>query len=120
MIGLQLLPVVISLIVLAAHFLRDGNIVMVIVVFVLLGLLAVRRRWAAKLVQLALILGAVEWARTLIQLVAWRSETGQPMLRLVFILGSVALLTALSALVFRADRLKKWYDQVQTQTSGDA
>ncbi len=117
MIWLQLFPVVISLVVLAAHFLRGGNIVMVIAVFGLLALLVVRRRWVAQLVQMGLILGAVEWVITIIRLVAWRSETGQPVLRLVFILGGVALLTALSALVFRTARLRKWYDPVQTQSS---
>ncbi len=120
MIGIQLVPVVISLIVLAAHFMRAGNIVMVLVALVLLVLLGVRRRWVAQLVQVALILGTVEWVITLIRLVAWRSDAGQPVLRLVFILGGVALLTALSGLVFRTARLRKWYDSGQTRMSGGA
>ena len=64
-IALQLLPVVLSLLVLAAHFLRAGNGIMVVLVLGLLGLLAVPRAWAARTVQIALQLGAVEWLWTL-------------------------------------------------------
>jgi hypothetical protein len=109
--GLLFLPVMLSLIVLGAHFLRSGNLVMVAIVFVVLGLLFVRRPWAARTVQGALLLGAVEWVRTLVRLAAWRAQEGQPALRLVLILGSVALLTGLSALVFRGARLRSWYGQ---------
>lgn len=109
MIGLWLLPVVLSLLVLAAHFLRSGNVVMVGIALVCVGLLAFRRRWAARSVQVALLLGAAEWLRTLAELVSSRTGAGQPVLRLSLILGGVALLTALSALVFLVPRLKNWY-----------
>ncbi len=111
MIGLQLLPVVLSLIVLCAHFLRAGNLVMVAVVLVIMGLLGVQRRWAATTVQTALLLGTAEWVRTLVERVAERVAASQPVLRLSLILGGVALLTALSALVFRTARLKRWYER---------
>ena len=111
LIGLQLFPVVLSLIVLGAHFLRAGNLVMVAVVLVIMGLLCVRRRWTVYTVQAALLLGAVEWALTLVAQVAARMEAGQPVLRLALILGGVALVTALSALVFRTARLKRWYER---------
>lgn len=110
MTGLQLLPVVLSLIVLDAHFLREGSIVMVAAVLVIMSLLGVRRRWAVYTIQAALLLGAAEWVRTLVELVAARVEAGQPVLRLALILGGVALLTGLSALVFRTARLKRWYE----------
>ncbi len=120
MIGLHLVPVVLSLIVLGAHFMRGGDVIMVSVVLVFLGLLCVRRRWVAQLVQVALVLGAAEWVRTFIRLVAWRSEAGQPVLRLAIILGCVALLTLLSALAFRASRLRRWYRVGQTQVDSGA
>ena len=117
MIGLLLAPVVLSLIVLGAHFMRAGNLIMVIVVLVFLVLLGVRRRWVAQLVQVGLVLGAIEWVRTLVQLVAWRSEAGQPVMRMAVILGCVTLLTALSALTFRAARLRRWYNPGQTEVT---
>jgi hypothetical protein len=109
MIWLQLLPVVLSLVVLGAHFMRAGSVVMIAVVVLLLGLLGVRRRWAARTVQAALLLGAIEWARTLARLAASRAQEGQPVVRLVLILGSVAIVTGLSTLVFRSARLRSWY-----------
>ena len=109
MVALLLVPVVISLLLLGAHFLRAGAFAMVALVLVLLALLGVRRGWAARLAQAALVLGAAEWIRTTIRLVMQRSEAGQPVVRLVVILGSVTLLTVLSALVFRSARLHRWY-----------
>lgn len=109
---------VLSFLVLAAHFLRSGNVVMVGIVLVCVGLLAVRRGWAARSVQVALLLGAAEWLRTLAQLVSSRTSAGQPVLRLSLILGGVALLTALSALVFLVPRLRGWYQSGNNATGG--
>jgi hypothetical protein len=117
LIGVQLLPVLLSLLVLGAHFLRAGNLVLVGAALVLVGLLGVRRRWAARSVQVALLLGAAEWVRTLARLVASRAESGQPAVRLSLILGGVALLTGLSALVFRSARLRSWYQPEPTRTA---
>jgi len=103
---LQLLPVMLSLLVLGAHFLRGGNVVLVVLVLVGIGLLGLRRPWVARLVQAALVLGALEWVRSLVQLTGQRMQEGQPATRLVLILGSVALFTLLSALMFRTTRLR--------------
>jgi hypothetical protein len=120
LIGLQLLPVVLSLILLGAHFLRSGSFVLVAVALVLLVLLGVRRVWAARTVQVALLFGVVEWVRTLARLVALRAQQGEPVLRLMLILGSVALFTGLSILMFRSARLRRWYEPEQVGVSGGA
>jgi hypothetical protein len=117
MIGLQLAPVVLSLMVLAAHFLRGGHLLTVVLLLMLLGLLALRRRWVPRLVQVALLLGAAEWLRTLAELVTWRARAGQPASRLVLILGTVAVVTGLSALVFGSARLRNWYQPEGTKAS---
>jgi len=111
MIALQLVPVVLSLIVLGAHFFRAGNLFMIFAVLCLLGLLAVRRVWAARIVQVALVLGAIEWVRTLVSLAGQRSRAGEPVVRLILILGSVALVTGLAALMFSAGPLREKYRQ---------
>jgi hypothetical protein len=77
--ALRLAPAVLSLLVLAAHFLRAGSVALVGVSLALAALLAVRRPWAARTVQAALIVGAA------------------------------AVLTGLSALVFRAPRVRGWF-----------
>jgi hypothetical protein len=106
---LALFPVVLSLLLLAAHFLRAGVVVFVLLVLAVLGLLAVRRPWAARVVQVVLVLGALDWVRLLIDLTRERLAMGQPVVRLVIILGSVVLLTLGSALAFRTERMRKAY-----------
>lgn len=74
-----------------------------------LGLLFVTRPWSVRLLKVFLILSAVEWLRTLISLVLLRQEHGMPWTRLAFILGAVALFTAVSTLVFRHPQIRKKY-----------
>ena len=82
---------------------------MLAVIVALLALLAVRKPWVARLVQVALLLGALEWLRTLVQLTSDRLQAGEPVLRLVVILGTVAGLTAFSTLAFETRRLRQRY-----------
>ena len=93
--------------VLAAHFYRAGNLVLAAAALALIALLFVPRPWAARTIQVCLVLGAVEWVLTLVHLVAFRQAAGQPFMRLAAILGAVALATALSALAFRARPLRQ-------------
>jgi hypothetical protein len=118
LIALQLTPVVLSLLVLGAHFLRAGNPVLMALALVLMSLLVVPRTWAARVVQIALVLGAVEWTRTLIRIATQRAQEGEPYLRLAIILGGVALVTALSSLVFRTARLRSRYSPGSAASHG--
>lgn len=106
---LFLLPASLSLVVLAAHFLRTGNLLLVLLILALIPLLALRRRWVRRAVQVVLVLGALEWLRTLLVLVHFRMMSGEPFGRMVVILGTVALFTALSALLFQTGRLRRRY-----------
>jgi hypothetical protein len=54
---LRLLPVVISLLLLGAHFLRAGQTSLVVVSLVLLIPLFFRKSWVPRLIQLVLLLG---------------------------------------------------------------
>ena len=112
-------PVVLSLLVLGAHFLRDGFDVGVAVCVALIGLLFVRRAWAARVVQLALVLGAFEWVLTLYTLAQVRIAHGMPATRMVIILAAVALVTLVSALLFQASALKDIY-KLDSGGSSDA
>ncbi len=102
-------PIVLSLLVLGAHFLRDQSYVGVAVSLLLVGLLLVRRAWVARLVQVALVLGAIEWLRTIFLLAQMRAALGQPFTRMAIILGVVAAISLFSAMLFQSTRLKKVY-----------
>jgi hypothetical protein len=107
--ALLYIPVVLSFLALGAHFLRDGKSIGVFVALVLIMLLFVRRPWVARLVQVALVLGALEWLRTMYELAQIRALHGLPYGRMLVILGVVAAVTLCSALLFQAPALKDVY-----------
>lgn len=106
---LALLPALLSLLVLAAHFLRAGSVVLVAASIALAFMSLVRRPWALRLLQGALLLGCAEWLRTLAGRVAERSASGAPWLRMALILGAVALVAALSALALESAPARRWF-----------
>jgi hypothetical protein len=101
-------PVVLSLVILGAHFMRYGNSIGVFGSLALIALLIVRRPWVARLMQVVLMLGALEWVRTLYELAQVRAAHGQPFTRMIVILGVVAV-TFCSALLFQSPALKGIY-----------
>lgn len=108
MTGLLCVPVVLSLVLLAAHASRAGlPLGVALLLLAPAVLLAVPRRWAARSLQAVLVAGALEWVRTAAVLVAARHAADMPATRLAVILAAVALLTAASALVFRHARLRR-------------
>ena len=109
MTALLLSPPALSLLVLGAHFLRAGAPLLVLAVLAALGLLFVRRRWAARAAQVVLVLGALEWVRATVALTADRMSEGRAYGRMVAILGVVAAVSAASVLVFRSGTLRRWY-----------
>ena len=102
-------PAVFSLAVLGAHFLRYGNEAGVAVSLAPIALLFVRKPWAPRVVQVVLVLGSIEWVRTLYELVQMRLAQGIPVARLVIILGAVVFVTAVSALLFETPTMKRIY-----------
>jgi hypothetical protein len=106
---LRLLPVILSLLLLAAHFYRAGQLIISLLCIALPFLLFLRRAWVPPLFQALLVLGALEWLRALYGLAAMRMAFGEPWTRLAFILGAVALFTGLSGLVFRNRKLRVRY-----------
>lgn len=104
---IRLLLVIFSSLLMAAHFSRADQTGLALVCLVLPLLLFIKRRWVAIVFQVLLLIGSIEWLQTTLRIVAIRQAQGQPWTRLVIILGSVALITALSALVFESRRLKE-------------
>ncbi len=108
---LRLTPVLMSALLMAAHFSRAGNLVFVIISLAAPFLLVLRYKWVALVFQVALVLAAMEWLRSLLAIAVRRQEMGEPWIRMAVILGAVALLTALSALVFWTKGMKERYSR---------
>lgn len=107
--ALRLLPVILSFLLLGAHFYRAGLVVAAVLCLALPFLLLLRKAWVPRLLQVVLVLGALEWLRSLYVLAAMRLAFEQPWTRLAFILVAVALFTGLSGLVFRSGKLRARY-----------
>ena len=123
--SIKLSPVFLSLLLLLAHFYRNGYalffmpltaisllllIFLVLTVAALALLVLVHKPWVVRMAQSVLVLGGIEWARTLFILAKMRLETGAPWIRLSVILGVVAVFTCCSALVFRFKSLRERYN----------
>jgi predicted Abi (CAAX) family protease len=106
---LFLAPVVLSIAILGAHFMRYGNVIGVAASLVLIGLVFLRRAWVARLIQVALVLGALEWMHTLYELMQLRMAQGAPTARMTAILGVVIVITLGSALLFQTKTLQRMY-----------
>lgn len=107
--SLRLFPVILSFWLLAAHFYRAELTVLVAICAFFPLLLLVRNRWVPRLFQGLLVVGALEWLRTLYELASMRAGFDQPWGRLALILGAVALFTALSGWVFNSGALRLRY-----------
>jgi len=106
-----LVPILLSCLALAAHFFRGGQVILMLIVCAVPLLLVVRRPWSTRLVQVILIIGALEWIRTLLQIRAVRMDEAREWHRMACILGSVALFTLLSALVFLLPGVKRSFSR---------
>jgi hypothetical protein len=106
----RLLPVVISALLMAAHFMRAGQELLMALSLTLPLLLLLKHRAVPLIVSVALVLGALEWVYTLVKIAAFRADMGASWGRMAWILGLVALFTACSALVFRLRGVRARYN----------
>ena len=107
--AIRLIPLILSFLLLGAHFYRSGQVVLSGLCVLILLLLFLRKSWVPRMFQLLLILGSLEWLRSLYFFAAMRIAWDQPWMRLAIILGAVALFTALSGLVFKNNKLRSYY-----------
>ena len=112
---LRLLPVILAFGLLAAHFSRANMPPAVVVSLIIPFLLLIRKPWIARSVQILLLIGALEWIRSMFGYIQVRKEIGEDWGKLAIILLTVALLTACSGLVFRGKSLKKRYQLEKTR-----
>ncbi|MEW5925482.1 MAG: 4Fe-4S binding protein [Candidatus Zixiibacteriota bacterium] len=106
---IRLLPVLLSALLISAHFFRSGNIGLAVVSTSAPFMLLINRRWVMYVISGLLLLGALVWIETTFAFIHIRQALGMPWLRLGAILGSVTVLTALSGLVFRKKKIADIY-----------
>ncbi len=115
---IRLSPVIFSALLLAAHFSRHDAPVLIVLSLLVPLVLLIRRPWAALLIQAVLVLGALEWVRTLVVLTRARQAAGEDWVRMALILGVVAMITLASALVFRIPKVRARYARTPESQGG--
>ena len=101
--------VAVALLLLAAHLVHADLLPLAALAILAIALLAVPRLWAARVLQVLLGVATIEWALTAASLAQMRAAHDEPYLRLLVILGSVTILTAVAALVFEHPRMRRRY-----------
>lgn len=93
----------------AAHFLRVGNMIGVALCLAMPLLFLVRQRWSLLLLQGLAYVAAAIWLVTAWQVAAERLSFGQPWLRAAFILVIVAAISALAGMLLRSATVQMRY-----------
>lgn len=110
MLPLALSLSTLSLLVLAAHFLRRGEVVPCAAAIAVLGaLLFVRRAWVVRLAQGVLLLAVFVWGLTAFQLAEQRRAAGGDPTRLIVILGAVLALDVAAAALLGTRPVRERY-----------
>lgn len=105
----RLIPLVLSWLILAAHFLRRDQLIAVLFCLAIPALMFLRRRWALQIVQWSTALSALLWVQTTVLLVQQRMMLDAPWVRMVAILGAVIALTLWAAWLLRAPVVRDRY-----------
>ncbi|MDR3554120.1 MAG: hypothetical protein P4L55_05160 [Syntrophobacteraceae bacterium] len=97
--SLRKLPALLSLVLLAAHFLRMQDLILVALDLGLVPLLFWKKRWLIQAIRVYLVLGSLLWGNTLLMIIMERKVRGMPFAGAATILGSVAIFTLTGALL---------------------
>lgn len=100
---------VVAALLLGAHFLRAGNLMMVALCLAVPLLFLWRNRWSLMLLQFLAYCAAGTWIGLTIELVQLRQQWGQPWAVAVIIMGAVTLFTLLAGLLLNSRAIEAHY-----------
>jgi hypothetical protein len=109
-----------AVLLLAAHLFHAGLMPLAALAVLLVGLLAVPRPWAARVLQFVLAVAVIEWTLTTVGLAQLRLRHDEPYVRLAVILGSVTLFTALAAVAFQHPLLRAYFGRTSKPVTESA
>lgn len=94
---------------LAAHFSRAGNPILMVLVLVFPFLFLIKKAWVIQVLQVVSYASAIIWVFSAYQYIVIRISNGQDWLRLMIILFVVALYSALTGYLLNSDKVKEIY-----------
>jgi hypothetical protein len=109
MMKLRLAPLILSALLVAAHFLRSGDMLPVLLCLLAPGLLFVRKPWSLVVIQALCVVSALIWLFVLFGIIQERLITGQPWWPSALILGLVAAFSLYSGWLLESPDVKEHY-----------
>ena len=97
------------IILLAAHFSRGGNDVLAVLTLLIPFLFLIKQKWAIISLELLAYLAAVIWLYGAYAYMQIRIAAGDDWIRLLIIMGGVALYTAWVGFFLRSEKIKDIY-----------
>lgn len=105
----RLLPAILSFLIVAAHFYRNGQLVLTILFILAPFFLIIKKDWILKSIQWLLYAAALNWVFVTYGLVYQRVLTGDPWQRLIFIMLAVFAFIVFSAVLLNSKKVKNGY-----------
>ena len=106
----RIVPLILAALLLAAHFLRGGDWILVLASLLAPLLLLVRKRWSLTALQMLTCIGSGVWVYTGIGLVEQRLAAGAPWERLALIMGAVSAFTLWAALLLNSETIRQRFE----------
>lgn len=103
--------VIVTALLIAAHFLRNGGIILTLLSALSPLLLLIRKRWVLYLLQTCAYLSAAVWASTAIELIRGHIAEGRSWTASAIILGAVTVLTIFAGLSLNSAAFKNAYPE---------
>jgi hypothetical protein len=100
---------VLAALALAAHFLRDGELILVAACVLVPLLFLVKKRWSLVVLQLTAYAAALLWTVTAWQIALERQALGIAWVRAAAIVGAVALVTLAAGLLLNSRVARERY-----------
>lgn len=105
----RIIPYVFMIILLAAHFSRSGNDLLALLSLPIPFLFFLKQRWVIIVLEIVAYLSALVWLFGAYQYIQIRSVTGDDWVRLLIIMGCVALYSAWAGFFLRSEKIKDIY-----------
>ena len=109
---LRIVLLIISYLLLIAHFLREGEVLLTALYLLVPFFLIIKKKWSLILLQIFIYGGVLVWIQTLFSLIVARIDMGAPWLRMAIILGVVILITLISGLLLNSRLIKEKYSKL--------
>ncbi len=109
LIFIQILAIILSILLIAAHFYRAGNQILTYILISTPLILLFRNRISVRIIQILLFFATIEWWRVIYNVAHIRKMYNLPWIRFSIIMSSVALFTFATIFIFYSKTLKKIY-----------